>query len=189
MKALWLDREFKYDGSQLRSLFAYLEHGVLGDSIVAWQGPCEVTLEHMVDGEDQRAGAEIRGDKMVHFIIEKFDCSLLAAVALQRLLAAIVKDVVQEKALSSATAQVLHRDGDDIYHGQNKFSISIATVSPTSALIHFAVNVVNEGTPVPTLALQDLKLDAADFAKTVLDRFTAETKSVVQATQKVHWVR
>ena len=189
MNALWLDSEFKYDGSQLRALYAYLEHGVLGDSIIAWQGPCEVNLDHMVDGEDRRAGAQICGSKMVHFIVEKFECSLLAAVALQRLLAAIVKDVAQEMAPSSIIAQQLHRDGDDIYHGQNKFSISIATVSPTSALIHFAVNVVNEGTPVPTLALQDIKLDAASFAKKVLDRFTNETKSIIQATQKVQWVR
>src|SRR5690242_14456001 len=95
MKTLWIDNSLNYDGSQLRSLFAYLEFGVLGDSMIAWRGPCDVALEHMVDGEDKRVDAAIAGSDMVHFIIEKFDCQLLGAVALQRLLATVVRDVLQ----------------------------------------------------------------------------------------------
>jgi len=188
MKSKFLSTQEFYDGTQLRSLFAYLQHGVLGDSIVAWIGPCNVSLDHMVDGEDLRAQAQIRGEQMVHFIVEMFDCSLLAAVNAQRLLASIVMENLRSLSPNKELALKLRRDGDDIFADNNKLSISIATVSPSSALIHFAVNVINEGTPVPTLCLKDLKVDEKKFAETILASFEKEMTSIKQATQKVKWV-
>ncbi|HMN69679.1 MAG TPA: DUF366 family protein, partial [Bdellovibrionales bacterium] len=52
LKTKFIDTAEIYDGSQLVSLRSYLKHGLLGDSIVAWVGPCKVSLDHMVDGED-----------------------------------------------------------------------------------------------------------------------------------------
>lgn len=156
-----------------------MEFGVLGDSIIAWRGPCDVTLDHMVDGEDKRVDAKICGHDMIHFIIEKFSCDLLAAVGFQRLLASIARDFLGGE---------LKRDGDDLWLQDRKLSISVATVSPTSALIHFAVNVTNEGTPVKTLSLTDLGVAPELFAKTILERFQTEMNSIVEATQKVRWV-
>ena len=180
MKTKFLQVNEVYDGTQLVSLRAYLRHGLLGDSMVAWIGACEIPFEHMVDGEDLVAGAEIRGSRMVHFVIEKFDCTLLGAVALQRLLASIVRDYL---------GGGLVRAGDDLYLGDAKLSISIATVSPVSALVHFAVNVSNAGTPVKTLSLEDLKVDPRVFAQDILRLFAVECESIVEATRKVRWVR
>ena len=182
MNFRFLDSHEKYDGSQLTSLRNYLTHGLLGDSIVAWVGPCDVSNEHMVDGEDLVQGARIAGSQMLHFIVEKFDVSLFAAVALQRLFAGIVKDQLQKSAAE------LVRDGDDIYLGDRKLSISIATQSPTHCLIHFAVNVSNEGTPVKTLALQDLGVDAKALALAVMQAFCSEVDSIHTATRKVRSV-
>ncbi len=181
MKAKFIEGSEAYDGSQLVSLRSYLKHELLGDSIVAWIGPCNVALEHMVDGEDILEKAAIRGDRMVHFIVEKFDSTLLAAVALQRLLASIVRDVIGQPAMI--------RDGDDLFLAGKKLSISIATQSPVSSLIHFAVNVTNSGTPVPTLSLEDLKIEPREFANEVMKRFVSEVASIREATQKVRWVR
>lgn len=189
MKVQWIDTIELYDGSQLRSLHAYLRHGLLGDSLVAWRGPCRVAWEHMVDGEDLRAQSPIAGADMVHFILEKFDGTLLAAVAVQRLFASIVLDVLREKAGNRGLAQSLVRSGDDLFAGPKKLSISIATVSPVSALIHFAVNVTNEGTPVETLSLSDLQFDPQSFAQEVLRRVQAEMVTILEATQKVNWVK
>lgn len=189
MQSKFLDSKEFYDGTQLRSLFAYLQHGVLGDSIVSWIGPCNVSLDHMVDGEDLRENSQIRGEQMVHFIVEMFDCSLFAAVNAQRLLASIVMEKLRLLSPLKEQAQKLRRDGDDIFLENQKLSISIATVSPSSALIHFAVNVVNEGTPVETLSLKDLQVDAQKFADTIITAFAGEMTSVKQATQKVKWVR
>jgi hypothetical protein len=189
MKSKFLEISEKYDGAQLASLGNYLKHGLPGDSIVAWIGACDVTFEHMVDGEDLLQNASIAGEKMLHFIVEKFDITLFGAVGLQRMLAAIVKDQLLVHATDKALAQSLHRDGDDIFAGERKLSISIATQSPVNSLIHFAVNVNNKGTPVQTLALEDLGIDAKSFALRVMEAFCREVEGIQQATQKVRWVK
>lgn len=189
MKSLFLESNEAYDGSQLSSLRNYLKFGLLGDSIVSWIGPCNVTPEHMVDGEDLLAHAEIKGDKMLHFIVELFDSSLFAAVGVQRLLAAIVKDSIRSTSTKTALVTQLTRDGDDIFCDDGKLSISIATQSPNSSLIHFAVNVVNRGTPIRTISLEEFGVEPVSFAKTVMDQFGREVLSIRDATRKVRWVK
>ena len=189
MHTHWIGERVAYDGSQLHSLFAYMNHGLLGDSLVAWRGSCDVSPRHMVDGEDLRANSAIRSDEMIHFILEKFDCSLLAAVALQRLLATVARECLVELAEPNTHAIELRRQGDYLYLGERKLSVSIATVSPVSALIHFAVNITNSGTPVPTLALEDLKVNPEIFASQVMRMFSQEVASIVDATRKVFGVK
>lgn len=183
MTTYWIEKALKYDGSQLSPLFAYLNFGILGDSIVGWRGPCDVSLANMLDGEDKIAQAKICGSDMLHFVIEKFDCDLLGAVALQRLLAAMVLEALKLRVPHEAKS--LRRDGDDIYWGDKKFSISIATVSAVSAMIHFAVNVSNLGTPVPTCCLEDFNVAPESFAKQILSDLQSEVLGVVRATRKV----
>lgn len=189
MKFRFLECSETYDGSQLVSLRNYLKHQLLGDSVVAWIGPCNVAVEHMVDGEDLLAEAEIRGDRMVHFIVELFDSTLFAAVGMQRLMAAITLDTIRQLSEVKTLTVQLRREGDDIFCGDRKFSISIATQSPTSSLIHFAVNAINRGTPVPTISCEEFNVDPRLLANEILQRFAAEIDSVREATQKVRWVR
>ena len=115
MKAQFLDTDAKYDGSQLVSLHNYLQHKLLGDSIIAWVGACDVSFEHMADGEDLIQQAEIRGSKMLHFLVEKFETQLFSAVALQRLMAAIIKDQIAIMATDKKIAAAMFREGDDLY--------------------------------------------------------------------------
>lgn len=189
MKTRWLEHQQKYDGSQLKSLFAYMNYEVKGDSIVAWQGPCDVPIDKMVDGEDKLAKAKICGDNMVHFIVEMFNTSLQGAVALQRLLASLACDWLRVHSSQRDLSEKLRRDGDDLFVANRKLSISIATISPTSALIHFAVNITNDGTPVPTLALQELGVSSRDFAEALMINFQREFLNITEATQKVFWVK
>jgi hypothetical protein len=184
MKTLFLENKIPYDGQQLHSLHAYLNYHLLGDSAVAWIGPCSIPFEHMVDGEDLLAEAIIAGDEMLHFIIERFHTSLFAGVTLQRLFAAICLDLLREL-VGPEKGIRLRRSGDDIYFGESKFSISIATLSPVSTLIHFAMNCTNHGTPVATAAFSDFNLDASTFAKEALSRLAAEVETIVEATMKV----
>ena len=185
MKTLFIDKRISYDGSQLRSLYAYLEHGVLGDSIVAFVGPCRVDFEHMIDGEDLLAKSAIMGDEMAHFIVEKFHVSLLAGVALQRLLASLCLELLREGAPGAG----LRRDGDDVFSGDRKLSISIATQTPVSTLIHFAANVVNDGTPVPTCCVREFGWEPEAFARELMARFQREDASIEEATRKVRWAK
>lgn len=180
MQTRFLDTNLKYDGTQLRSLFAYMNLGLMGDSIVSWIGPCDIPFEHMLDGEDLRDQSAIRGDWMLHFIVEKFEVSLFSAVSLQRILATLATDLIR-----LANPKDLKRSGDDIFVGDRKLSISIATVSPTSTLVHFAVNVKNTGTPVATISLEDLEIDPRQFANDLMKTFANEVESIAQATRKV----
>ena len=184
MQSLFIDKKFTYDGSQLRPLFAYENYKILGDSIISWIGPCNITLDHMVDLEDKIENAKICGDEMLHFIIEIFDLDLTAAVSLQRLFASISKDFIQAEVQPSFD---LIREGDDIYlkAGRKKLSISIASRSAVSSQIHFAMNIVNEGTPVATTCLNDLGLEAKSTSEKLMTLFVKEYVSIVTATKKV----
>ena len=81
------------------------------------------------------------------------------------------------------------RTGDDLFYGDGKLSISIATVSPVSALIHFAINITNENTPVKTASLGDLKVSHQSFAENLCASFVREIETIKEACTKVHWVR
>lgn len=192
LKTKLLSQEMNYDGTQLRSLFAYMSQGLMGDSLVAWVGPCEVSFEHMVDGEDLLEQSPIRGARMLHFIMEIFGANLREMTARQRLFSALAGEVLRESLLGTPNAGRgldLRREGDDLYLGQGKLSISIATVSPVSGLIHFAINVTNEGTPVQTASLSDLGLDAKIVAERILIAFAREDQGLRDAQTKVRWVR
>lgn len=182
MKTLFVEKNILYSGEQLKPLNNYMEFGVLGTSIVSWVGACNVPFDHMIDGEDVRAQSQICGAQMVHFIIEAFDFPLKGAVVLQRLMAEMTIDILKGH---SPRAQNLKRQGDDIYWENKKLNISIATLSPQSSLIHFAVNVSNEGTPVPTSALMDFSVEARTFAKELMERVAAEYGDIIEASQKV----
>jgi hypothetical protein len=63
----------------------------------------------------------------------------------------ITRDILKEYSVDTT------QDGDDIFIGNGKLSVSIASASISSMKIHFALNVTTEGTPddVETSALED----------------------------------
>lgn len=179
MHSKYIDKQIDYDGSQLKALYSYVNHRIHGDSIVSFSGACDVTLEHMVDAEDFVESAKIKSDKMLHFIIEIFNHNLTTAVSLQRLL------VSQAQHLLHESGQNLRRDGDDLFLADKKLSVSIASRSAVSAMIHLGINIGNEGTPVPTCSLSDLGIEPKSFSLELMKRFSSEYDSIIAATQKV----
>ncbi|HEX2912840.1 MAG TPA: DUF366 family protein [Chloroflexia bacterium] len=175
-----------YDGLQLAPHWIYRQHDLLGDAIVSFRGPCEVKLTEMVDIEDVKASAPIYSPQMIHFIAEFFDLDLEKTVYRQRLLIVTAKEWLEERLDRPVT-----RRGDDLYLARpgdgkpGKLSVSIATSSPVSTLIHTGFNVLTEGTPVPTVGLAELKIDPDEFAEAVLDRYTAEVEDIWLARCKV----
>lgn len=184
MQTSWIEESLHYDGTQLKPLFAYLRWGILGDSVIAWRGSCSVSFEHMVDGEDLIAQSAIAGSDMLHFIVEVFDRELASGVLLQRLFASIVKDLLVELS-PELEEQSIVRDGDDLYWGDRKLSISIASQSAVSTMLHFAVNVSNLGTPIKTCSLEDLRIEPREFAGAAMDALALEWSSILNATRKV----
>ena len=177
----WIDEPITYDGAQLRAHWILREHGIVGDALVAFRGPCDVVVDEVADLEDL-GGPGIAGADMLHFLWERFDDDgLRAAIVRQRLLSCIAAEALRELGAPAT----LRRDGDDLYVGDGKLSISIATRSTVSTLMHFALNITTDGTPVRTSALEDFGIDPAVCARTILDRVEREEASMLLARAKV----
>jgi hypothetical protein len=184
-------RKVTYDGSQLRSLWAFNQHNVQGNSIIAFRGPCDVSGADLVDQVDAKAGKVIRSDDMIHFITELFDSDLPRTVVLRRLLVMIIKEVIEE----IKPEIFVERKGNDLFievdeEGVNyrKLSVSIATASPVSTLIHVGVNVTSENTPVPTFGLGDLEVPVEECVLKVMQKFITEIKEMDLERTKVRGV-
>jgi hypothetical protein len=181
MRTHWIDDPTTYDGSQLRAHWILSRTGIVGDAAVGFRGACRVCDDEMADLADLD-GPGIAGDDMVHVVWESFAAvDLLLAVHRQRLLAAQAAECLARLAPWCA----ILRDGDDLWIGDGKLSISIATVSPVSALVHFAVNATRGGAPVRTSALADLGVDPAAFGRDLLARVGEEQHSIAEARAKV----
>ncbi len=185
MKSHFIPKQMSYDGSQLQPLYAYLNHKVLGDSIISWIGSCDIPFENMIDGEDLVEQSEIKGSKMLHFIIEIFHTSLFVGVTSQRLFASIARDYLQESAKKVLDQEQLLRQGDDIFWQDKKLSISIASRSAVSTQVHFAMNISTLGTPVKTTSLEELKLDSKTVALDLMNLWQKEFTDIETATKKV----
>ena len=119
LRCYWCSEPLLYDGSQLRSLFAYTQFGILGDSIVAWVGPCEVPPNRILDVEDRRGQQRICGKEMLHFVVELFDASLSFGVLLQRVMATMAMELLHEMSpLDLSARPCLLREGDDLLRGE-----------------------------------------------------------------------
>ena len=147
---------FEYDGSQINPSWAFQEFGIYGSSIITWIGPVNITPDNLKDFAD--VGLEIKSNNMVNFICEFFDQqppNMRIAYLRQRLLVMIFREILTEHGVETT------REGDDIFVDGRKLSISIASVSLSSAKIHFALNLEDKGTPddVDTIGLYDIAVD------------------------------
>lgn len=175
--------ERAYTGRELRSHFAFDEFALVGDSAVAWIGPCRVDVGELVDLVDARAGAFIASPSMVHLIVEHFGVALVEAVLRQRLLARLAGDLLRESGVADVKVK-----GNDLFAAGRKASVSVATLSPTSALVHFAINVRTDGTPIPTWGLAEGAIAPERFARELLGRYAAELVDIHRAAAKVRGV-
>ncbi|HZW82080.1 MAG TPA: DUF366 family protein [Candidatus Deferrimicrobium sp.] len=182
---VFINREtLGYDGTQLSSLFSFKSFRIQGDSIAVFRGPCKVALTEMVDLEDVLAEDHIYSEDMLHFIVEHFDMDLEKTVTRQRLLIAIIKENLERRGIKA-----VHRDGDDLFRETDKLSVSIATLSPVSSMIHTGLNVSSRNTPVPTVDLVQLGVkDILEFGREVAESYSKEVSSIAAARCKVRGV-
>lgn len=178
------DKKIKYDGTQLQSLWAYQNFDLTGDSIVAFRGGCEVKKENLVDLEDAKRDETIYSEDMLHFIVEIFQLDLEKAILTQRLLITIIKEAIEFFTKISCL-----RQGDDLFINQKKLSVSIATSSPVSTLIHVGVNIESKNTPLPTMGLKELDINIDTFAHEIISNFVDEIDDIKFARCKVRGVK
>ena len=181
MRTRLLDEEIAYTGAQLRSGWIAEVSGLAGDAAVAFVGRCDVAREHMVDTVDLEAGARIFSPRMVHIIIEHPGLDLTHITVRQRLLIAIAGELIN----THLGETLVRREGDDLYLRDRKLSVSVATVSSTSGLIHAAFNVRGEGAPVAAIGLEELAIAPREFAGRLLAGYAQEIDSAAAAAEKV----
>ena len=126
MKTKLIEEEIKYIGSQLAPHWIYKNIGIQGDAI---------------------NNEPIYSKYMLSFITEQFGVNLVEGVFRQRLLICIIKELLEENGI------FVVRSGDDLMINGRKLSVSIATKSITSVLIHTGLNIVSEGAPVKASGL------------------------------------
>ncbi len=173
--------EIDYTGEQLRSHWAYRSFDIAGDSIVAFIGRCDVQPRYMKDVEDLNRSARIFSERMLHFIVEYFEADLDRGVLRQHLIMACMAEVLNRR----LNAGGIRREGSDLFDGDFKLTVSVASVSPVSTLIHAGINCSSRNTPVPTRGLDDYGIDARDFAHEVLQSYAREHKILYAARCKV----
>ena len=78
----FLTKPLSYRGLELKPHWIYENTGIMGNTLIAFKGPCEVTLDHMVDLEDVKKKAPIYSPEMVHFLGEWFIDSLEQGILL-----------------------------------------------------------------------------------------------------------
>ncbi|MBE7712871.1 MAG: DUF366 family protein [Cyanobacteria bacterium SIG26] len=184
MKTLFVEENVKYIGSQLVPHWIYKNYKIQGDAIVAFCGECEVKLTEMVDIEDVINDEPIYSKFMLSFISEQFNIELVEGVLRQRLLITCIKEALEARGFQ------VKRSGDDLFVNNKKLSVSIATKSMTSVLIHTGVNILSEGAPIPVSGLEsDLGIwDIKEFAQEVMKNYSEELEDIVLASTKVRGV-
>lgn len=184
MKTQFIDKEIKYEGWQLAPHWIYKNFKLQGDAAVAFVGECEVKLTEMVDIEDVINNEPIYSKLMLSFITEQFNVNLIEGVFRQRLLICIIKEALEKRGFK------IVRSGDDLFFEGKKLTVSIATKSATSILIHTGINIYSDGAPVKAsgltseMGIKDIK----DFANEILLKYCEEIDDIIMASTKVRGV-
>ena len=184
MNTKFIDEEVKYIGSQLAPHWIYKNFKIQGDALVAFIGECDVHISEMVDIEDVINNEPIYSKSMLSFISEQFGVELTEGVFRQRLLICVIKELLEERGI------FVVRNGDDLMINDRKLSVSIATKSVTSVLIHTGLNILSDGAPIKAAGLQsELGIkNIKEFAMTVMARYAEEIEDIKLATTKVRGV-
>jgi len=184
MKYELLEKEIKYEGHQLSPHWIYKNFKIQGDAIVGFVGECEVKLTEMVDIEDVINNEPIYSKNMLSFITEQFNVDLIEGVFRQRLLICVIKEALERRGIKVV------RSGDDLFVDDKKLTVSIATKSLTSVLIHTGINIDSTGAPVRACGLQnDLAInDVNDFAIEIMKKYSEELDDIIMASTKVRGV-
>lgn len=184
MKTQLIDKEIKYEGWQLAPHWIYKNFKMQGDATVAFIGECEVKLTEMVDIEDVINNEPIYSKSMLSFISEQFNIGLVEGVFRQRLLICTIKEALEKRGFK------IFRSGDDLFFEGKKLTVSIATKSVNSILIHTGINIDSTGAPVKASGLtSELKItDIRELAQEILKNYSEEIDDIVLASTKVRGV-
>lgn len=183
----FIKNQICYTGKELYPHWIYTNFNLQGDAIVAFEGECNVVLDNMVDLADVLSESPIYSKKMIHIIVEHFNIPLIEGVVRQRLLINIARDVINSVKKDNIP---IIRSGDDLFYNNGKLSVSIATKSLTSVLIHLGINIISDGAPVKAAGLlTDMEIkDTNSIASDIIKYYAKEHEEIIKASCKVRGV-
>ncbi len=183
MHQLFIEERIKYDGNQLQPHWIYINYNLLGDAVIAFTGETHVPVKKRVDISDRMEREYIYSPHMLNFIIEHFNHDLNLAIHRQRLFIVVIKEELERLDIN------VTRIGDDLYVGKGKLSVSIATATPISTLIHVGVNIETYNTPVQTCGLEQLGVkDIKSFSEAVMLKYSNELDQIDEGRCKVRFI-
>lgn len=186
MHTKFIEEEIKYTGSELSPHWIYKKFHLQGDAVVSFCGECKVNLSEMVDIEDVINNEPIYSKAMLSFIIEHFNIGLVEGITRQRLLICIIKEVLENLFSTNNSPFTIIRSGDDLFFEDKKLSVSIATKTLTSVLIHVGINIDAAGAPVKAIGLNDLGIsDIKGFSEKIMVKYSQEIDDIILASTKV----
>lgn len=183
LKTLYLNRSIKYSGKELEPHWIYRNFDIMGDAAIAFCGEVNVPQSFMLDQTDILDQAYIYSPLMLSFIIEHFDNDLNLALYRQRLFMIGMKEELEQLDI-----RVVRR-GEALYANNGKLTVSVASSSNVSTLLHIGINIETAGTPVKTAGLAELGVkDIHSFADNVLLRYRIELEQIYEARCRVRGI-
>lgn len=183
MKSVYIDKAINYTGEELCSHWIYRNFGILGDAIVAFTGEVNVARDKMIDLSEAIDQSYIYSPSMLNLMVEHFDHDLKLAIYRQRLLMVCIMEELQQVGVA------VTRRGDNLFVHRGKLSISIATATTVSTLIHVGLNIDTSGAPVEAAGLTELGVgDIRALGENIMMRYIREIEQVYDARCKVRSV-
>jgi len=145
------------------------------DYIVSFIGNADVTFDGMCDRDDLNTEAPFIKGYMLHFIAEFKNTTLQEMMLYQRLFARIVYDELR----SSTICSQLRITGNDIYVGDRKLSVGIATSTITNTqIMHYALNITKGDCPLDVEYLSRIapNIDPRSFSINLMKIFNKEVE-------------
>ncbi|MBN2543050.1 DUF366 family protein [bacterium] len=182
MRYIILNETHKFTGiEEIKPHWALEKFGLVGDSIVAFSGPCNIKPEYFVDIVAAKRGKEIFSKNMLHIVVEHFDTDIEKAILKQMLLISII----QEKLENRITERTILRWGDDLFDENCKLTTSAVIKTLISTKIYVGINISSEGTPIKTRGLEDYGIDPFELIEAVINQYRVEIKQLTEKSCRI----
>lgn len=183
IKTTYLSQPINYSGKELEPHWIYRKFDIMGDAVVAFCGEARVPQSFMLDQTDILDQTYIYSPLMLNFIIEHFDNNLNLGLYRQRLFMIGMKDELEQLGITVV------RRGEALYANNGKLTVSVASSSNVSTLLHIGINIETDGTPVKTAGLTELGVsDIQSFAENVMRRYRIELEQIYEARCRVRGI-
>ncbi len=186
MKSLIIREPIEFDASAMRPHWAQEKFDILGDSIVAFHGKCNIPEQDFMDLRKRKKGPCLCAEDMLHFVAEQFQPYLEMAVLRQYLLVLIAGEKLEHRVDPSLEIIRWH---DDLFLDNRKLTVTAVAKTPVSTKIHLGINIDPTGTTQPAVGLAELGIDPFDLAEAIVDQYKLEMQEIREKVWSIREVR